>query len=189
LQIDRGPIPAIHGVVRWRQCDLGQWLWEEFRISVSPQTLSREVRAMATASSRPGLGTIRRPRVPSRQKNSPATLAGCQPARKRAAGRSSRLLRGGHSAVQDRHTGECQPWSRLATSAAATEAPVTVGCSPHALRRKITADLASRLSCQALLQYVGAEAVARLSAIAKHETGHPPPTAEDCRPSASRPPR
>jgi transposase len=46
LQIDQGPIPAIHGVVRWRQCDLGQWLWEEFRISVSAQTLSRELRAM-----------------------------------------------------------------------------------------------------------------------------------------------
>jgi transposase len=44
--IDRGPIPAIHGVVRWRLCDLGQWLWEEFRVSVSTQTLSREVRAM-----------------------------------------------------------------------------------------------------------------------------------------------
>lgn len=25
-QIDRGPIPAVHGVVRWRLCDLGQWL-------------------------------------------------------------------------------------------------------------------------------------------------------------------
>jgi transposase len=45
-QIDQGPIPAIHGVVRWRLCDLGQWLWEEFRVSVSMQTLSREVRAM-----------------------------------------------------------------------------------------------------------------------------------------------
>lgn len=45
-QIDHGPIPAVHGVVRWRLCDLGQWLWEEFRVSVSPQTLSREVRAM-----------------------------------------------------------------------------------------------------------------------------------------------
>jgi transposase len=45
-QIDSGPIPAVHGVVRWRLCDLGQWLWEEFRVSVSMQTLSREVRAM-----------------------------------------------------------------------------------------------------------------------------------------------
>lgn len=45
-QIDRGPIPALHGVVRWRLSDLGQWLREEFRVSVSPQTLSRELRAM-----------------------------------------------------------------------------------------------------------------------------------------------
>jgi len=45
-QVDHGPIPAVHGVVRWRLCDLGQWLWEEFRVSVSPQTLSRELRAM-----------------------------------------------------------------------------------------------------------------------------------------------
>jgi transposase len=45
-QVEAGPIPAIHGVVRWRLCDLGQWLWEEFRVSVSPQTLSRELRAI-----------------------------------------------------------------------------------------------------------------------------------------------
>jgi hypothetical protein len=45
-QIDRGPIPEVHGVVRWRLCDLGHWLWQEFRVSVSVQTLSRELRAM-----------------------------------------------------------------------------------------------------------------------------------------------
>ncbi len=44
--IESGPIPSVHGVVRWRLADLGQWLWEEFRLSVSKQTLSREVRAM-----------------------------------------------------------------------------------------------------------------------------------------------
>lgn len=44
--IEAGPIPAIHGVVRWRLIDLGQWLWEEFRVSVSKQTLSQELRAM-----------------------------------------------------------------------------------------------------------------------------------------------
>jgi transposase len=44
--IEAGPISAIHGVVRWRLIDLGQWLWEEFRVSVSKQTLSRELRAM-----------------------------------------------------------------------------------------------------------------------------------------------
>lgn len=44
--IERGPTPAIHGVVRWGITDLGQWLWEEFRVLVSPQTLSRALRGM-----------------------------------------------------------------------------------------------------------------------------------------------
>ena len=44
--IEQGPIPAIHGVVRWRLVDLIQWLWEELRITISKQTLSRELRAM-----------------------------------------------------------------------------------------------------------------------------------------------
>jgi transposase len=44
--IESGPTPAIHGVVRWRIIDLCQWLFEEFRVSVSKQTLSRELRAM-----------------------------------------------------------------------------------------------------------------------------------------------
>jgi len=44
--IESGPIPAVHGVVRWRLIDLCQWLFEEFRITVAKQTLSRELRAM-----------------------------------------------------------------------------------------------------------------------------------------------
>jgi transposase len=44
--VDSGPVPAIHGVVRWRIVDLCQWVWDEFRISVSKQTLGRELRAM-----------------------------------------------------------------------------------------------------------------------------------------------
>ncbi len=45
-RIDEGPIPSVHGVVRWRQVDLMAWLWEEFRVAISKQTLSREVRAL-----------------------------------------------------------------------------------------------------------------------------------------------
>jgi putative transposase len=45
--VEQGPIPAIHGVVRWRLVDLIQWIWEEFRLSISKQTLSRELRAMS----------------------------------------------------------------------------------------------------------------------------------------------
>ena len=44
--IDSGPIPAVHGVVRWRLVDLAQWIFEEFRITIAKQTLSRELRAM-----------------------------------------------------------------------------------------------------------------------------------------------
>src|SRR5215213_8457150 len=44
--IEQGPIPAVHGVVRWRLVDLVQWVWDEFRITISKQTLSRELRAL-----------------------------------------------------------------------------------------------------------------------------------------------
>ena len=35
--IESGPIPAVHGVVRWRIVDLCQWIWEEFRVVVAKQ--------------------------------------------------------------------------------------------------------------------------------------------------------
>jgi putative transposase len=44
--IERGPIPAAHGVVRWRIIDLAQMLWDDFAVSVSRPTLSRELRAL-----------------------------------------------------------------------------------------------------------------------------------------------
>ena len=46
LMIENGPIPAVHGVVRWRLVDLAQCIFEEFRITIAKQTLSRELRAM-----------------------------------------------------------------------------------------------------------------------------------------------
>src|SRR5271166_1778666 len=44
--IESGPIPAVHGVVRWRIVDLCQWIYEEFRVVVAKQTLSRQLRTM-----------------------------------------------------------------------------------------------------------------------------------------------
>jgi transposase len=44
--LESGPIPAVHGVVRWRIVDLCQWIFEEFRIVISRQTLSRALRKM-----------------------------------------------------------------------------------------------------------------------------------------------
>jgi transposase len=44
--VEQGPTPAVHGVVRWRLCDLAQILSEDHGVSVSEQTLSRVLRAM-----------------------------------------------------------------------------------------------------------------------------------------------
>jgi len=44
--IESGPIPAVDGVVRWRLIDLCHWIWEQFRVGIAKQTLSRELRAM-----------------------------------------------------------------------------------------------------------------------------------------------
>ena len=53
--VERGPIPAVDGVVRWRACDLQQWIQEEFAISVSDDTVYRMLKAMGYAhvSARP----------------------------------------------------------------------------------------------------------------------------------------
>jgi transposase len=45
-KIEDGPNPAAYGVVRWRLIDLAQWIFEDYRISVTKQILSRELRAM-----------------------------------------------------------------------------------------------------------------------------------------------
>lgn len=44
--IERGPNPAVDGVVRWRLIDLAQWLFAAYGIATSKQTLSRIVRGM-----------------------------------------------------------------------------------------------------------------------------------------------
>jgi transposase len=62
--IESGPIPAVHGVVRWRLIDLAQWIFEEFRITIAKQTLSRE--PWATANSRLDRATMRKPKARSR---------------------------------------------------------------------------------------------------------------------------
>ena len=44
--VERGPDPEIDGVVRWRLMDLAAWVWDEFSISISEATLSRELKAL-----------------------------------------------------------------------------------------------------------------------------------------------
>lgn len=44
--VEAGPIPAVHGVVRWRLVDLVQWLHEEFAVSLDETTVGRQLKAM-----------------------------------------------------------------------------------------------------------------------------------------------
>ncbi len=44
--VEEGPTPSVHGVVRWRLKDLVGWVWEEFRVTLSEQSMSRILRQM-----------------------------------------------------------------------------------------------------------------------------------------------
>ena len=93
--IESGPIPAVHGVVRWRLIDLVQCgSLEEFRITVAKQTLSRELRAMGYRKlSEPDRATMLKPRVRSRiLKKLPGAFGSRRPARRHVAWRHDRNL-------------------------------------------------------------------------------------------------
>ena len=53
--VESGPDPAIHGVVRWRRCDLATWLKDQFGVSLAETTVGQELRRMGYAklSARP----------------------------------------------------------------------------------------------------------------------------------------
>ena len=44
--VEAGPIPAVHGVVRWRRKDLALWIYEEYGISLEESSVGRELRAL-----------------------------------------------------------------------------------------------------------------------------------------------
>ncbi len=44
--VEEGPIPAVHGVVRWRACDLIMQLHQEFGLSVSDDTIYRALKSL-----------------------------------------------------------------------------------------------------------------------------------------------
>ncbi len=86
--VESGPIPAVHGVVRWRLIDLGQWVWDEFAISIAKQTLSRELRAMGfrKLSARPRHYAQNEHAIEAFKKNSPPSWRTSPGARPRAHG-------------------------------------------------------------------------------------------------------
>lgn len=44
--VETVPIPAAHGVMCWRLCDLAQWIRDEFELAIMRHTLGRELRAL-----------------------------------------------------------------------------------------------------------------------------------------------
>jgi hypothetical protein len=59
--------------VRWRLVDLVQWVQDEFAVSISPQTLGRELRAMGyrKLSARPRHHAQEAETIPAFKKTSP----------------------------------------------------------------------------------------------------------------------
>jgi transposase len=84
--VECGPIPAVHGVVRWRLIDLAQWVFEEFRIPISKQTLSRVLRAMGLRklSARPRHHAQNPEVLEAFKKTSPPAWRGSRSERRRA---------------------------------------------------------------------------------------------------------
>lgn len=73
ILVEQGPMPAAHGVVRWRLVDLAQILFEDHGVSVSEQTLSRVLRGMGyrKLSARPRHHAQERDAIPAFKKPSP----------------------------------------------------------------------------------------------------------------------
>ena len=81
--VESGPIPAIHGVVRWRLIDLVHWIWEEFGISLHETTVGRELKALGyrKLSARPrhhaqneyAIADFKKTSPPSWQRSRPAS--------------------------------------------------------------------------------------------------------------------
>ena len=82
-RLDDDPISSVHGVVRWRLVDLMQWIWEEFRLSISKQTLSRELLAMGyrKLSARPRHHQKSEAAVDAFKKTSPPSWTRSRPTR------------------------------------------------------------------------------------------------------------
>ncbi len=63
--VEDGPIPAIHGVVRWRLVDLAGWIYDEYGVTLDPSRLGRILKR---------LGYVRLSARPRHHTQNPETL-------------------------------------------------------------------------------------------------------------------
>lgn len=87
-KVDHGPIPAVDGVVRWRLKDLGQWIFEEFGISMDETTVGRELKRLGfrKLSARPQHPYQNEATVEEFKKSSPRRWRKSAPGSRRAPG-------------------------------------------------------------------------------------------------------
>ena len=86
--VEEGPIPAVHGVVRWRACDLIMRVHEEFGISVSDDTIYRTLK---------DLGFSHVSARPKAYKQDPDAMEAFKKKLCHTRGRSSHQARAGHT--------------------------------------------------------------------------------------------
>ena len=85
--MEEGPIPAIHGVVRWRACDLIMRLHDEFGLSVSDDTIYRALKDLGFSH------VSARPKAYKQDADALAALKKTLPSAWRKSARHSRLAR------------------------------------------------------------------------------------------------
>ena len=91
--VESGPMPAVHGVVRWRLVDLAQWVWDEFRVAVSETRSAGNCARSATQTLRSATPSCPGPGAVEAIKKLPCP-AGCSRAREgRRAGRHRGVVR------------------------------------------------------------------------------------------------
>ena len=82
--VESGPIPAVHGVVRWRRKDLALWIYQEYCLSLDESSVGRELRA-------PGFRKISaRPRHKGQNESAVEDLKNTSPPNWRKSAASSR---------------------------------------------------------------------------------------------------
>jgi len=159
--IEDGPIPAIHGGVRWRVIDLCQWLWDGYDVKVSPQTLSA-LRQIASGRDRARAG--RRPR---RRRGLVRRRSPCRPEEQDypALGPPGGLPGTRPSAPQDQRTASTYIFGVICPETVATAGLILPWCNADAIGQHlavIAAQVTAGKHCALLVDQAGWHLSARL---------------------------
>jgi hypothetical protein len=97
--------------VRWRLIDLAQWVFDAFRVSISKQTLSRELRAMGFRK------LSARPRYHAKDEEAAAALGSRRTTGLRQTDRDLVPRRGSGRAEEQNHSPMGETWNQALCAA------------------------------------------------------------------------